>query len=384
MARYNTVITSATASSAAAFTSPGSGAFTKLTGSSYTVTIGDPVLFSGLSQTFYNAASGTVTLTFTTAGGGVFVGPGGSGTVNQSLSTGTTITCYSDGTNWVTLGAGAGGPLIATSGSFSSDVSLTGTTPTINFNNSNPTIATNNASSTANIFTTNVTTLNIGNAASTIALGVNAGTTTLKGTLSFAGSSSGTVKFIAPATAGTQSYTLPSAAPGTDGYALVSTTGGTMSWAPAGATVSDDSSTATLYPTFFTATSGAATALKVSSGKMTFNASSGLLTVTSLTESSSRALKMNINPIDNALDAVLQLKGVTYDRKDGTSQNEAGLIAEQVNKILPNLVTKDAKGKPTGIHYTKLTAYLIEAVKSLQLEINDLSKQLKKTQKGGK
>jgi hypothetical protein len=91
---------------------------------------------------------------------------------------------------------------------------------------------------------------------------------------------------------------------------------------------------------------------------------------------------MNINPIDNALDAILQLKGVTYDRKDGTSQNEAGLIAEQVNKILPNLVTKDAKGKPTGIHYTKLTAYLIEAVKSLQSEINDLSKQLKKNTKG--
>jgi hypothetical protein len=106
--------------------------------------------------------------------------------------------------------------------------------------------------------------------------------------------------------------------------------------------------------------------------------------VTNITESSSKALKMNINPIDNALDAILKLKGVTYDRKDGTSQNEAGLIAEQVNKILPNIVSKDEKGKPTGIHYTKLTAYLIEAVKSLQSEINVLSKELKKTQKGGK
>jgi hypothetical protein len=93
---------------------------------------------------------------------------------------------------------------------------------------------------------------------------------------------------------------------------------------------------------------------------------------------------MNINPIDNALETVLKLKGVTYDRKDGSSQNEAGLIAEQVNKILPNLVSKDEKGKPTGIHYTKLTAYLIEAIKVMQSEINDLSKQLKKTNKGVK
>ena len=384
MARYNTVISSATASTTAAFTSPGSGAFTKLTGSSYSVTIGDPVLFAGQNQTFYNAASGTVTLTFSTTGGGTFVGPGGSGTTSQTLSTGTTITLYSDGTNWVTLGAGAGGPLIATTGAFSSDVTLTGTTPTINFNNTNPTIATNSASSTATLFNTNVTTLNIGGAATTIALGTNAGTTTLKGTLSFAGSSSGTVKFVAAAAAGSTTYTWPSADASSSGYALVSNASGTLSWAAAGATIVDDSSTTTLYPVMGTITSGSLTAGKVSSSKFTFNASSGTLTVTAITESSSRTLKMNINPIDNALDAILKLKGVTYDRKDGTSQNEAGLIAEQVNKILPNIVSKDEKGKPTGIHYTKLTAYLIEAVKALQSEIDDLSKQLKKTQKGGK
>jgi hypothetical protein len=384
MARYNTVITSATAAAAADFTSPGTGAFTKLTGSSYTVTIGDPVLFSGQNQTFYNAASGTVTLNFSTTGSGNFVGPGGSGTKNQTLSTGTTITLYSDGTNWVTLGAGAGGPLIATTGSFSSDVTLTGATPTLNFNNTAPTIATNSASSTATIFNTNVTTLNIGGAATTIAMGVNAGTTTLKGKLSFAGSSSGTISFQAAAAAGSVTYTWPSADASSSGYALVSNASGTLSWAAAGATITDDTSTTTLYPVMGTSTSGSLTAAKVSSSKFTFNANSGTLTVTALTESSSRALKMNINPIDNALDAILKLKGVTYDRKDGTSQNEAGLIAEQVNKILPNIVSKDAKGKPTGIHYTKLTAYLIEAVKAMQEEINDLSKQLKLSNKGTK
>jgi hypothetical protein len=69
----------------------------------------------------------------------------------------------------------------------------------------------------------------------------------------------------------------------------------------------------------------------------------------------------------------MQLAGVTYDRKDN-NEHEAGLIAEQVYKIIPDLVSLDADGKPHGIKYTKLTAYLLEAIKSLNKEINDLKK----------
>jgi integrase/recombinase XerC len=68
----------------------------------------------------------------------------------------------------------------------------------------------------------------------------------------------------------------------------------------------------------------------------------------------------------------LSLNGVTYDRKDGSAKKEAGLIAEEVNQILPNLVTKDKEGNPEGINYTKLTAYLIEAVKELKNELDSL------------
>jgi hypothetical protein len=92
----------------------------------------------------------------------------------------------------------------------------------------------------------------------------------------------------------------------------------------------------------------------------------------SITESSSIALKENVAPIENALDAIMRLVGVTYDRRDGSKQHEAGLIAEEVDKVLPNIVTKDQDGNPDAIHYTKLTAYLIEAVKSLKAEINSL------------
>ena len=377
MARYNTVISSATASTTAAFTSPGSGAFTTLTGTSYTVTIGDPTLFAGQSQTFYNAASGTITLSFTTAGGGVFRGPGSSGSTSQTLSTGTTITLFSDGTNWVTLGAG-GGPITATTGAFSSDITMSGATPTINFNNTAPTISTNSASSTAAVFNTNATTVNIGGAATTINAGAQNTSSVFNvfNRMSIRGSTSGSVTFAAPATAGSVVYTLPSADAASSGYALVSNGSGTLSWAAAGATITDDSTTTTLYPTMSTGTSGSLTAARVSSSKMTFNALSGTLTVTGLTESSSIALKEQVNPMTDALNSVLQLCGVTYDRKDGSRKNEAGLIAEDVVNVLPNLVTCDKDGKPEGINYTKLSAYLIEAIKSLKIEINEL--------KGGK
>jgi len=53
--------------------------------------------------------------------------------------------------------------------------------------------------------------------------------------LVLSGDTSGTVTLAAPTVAGTQSYTLPTAAPVANGYALTSTTGGVMSWAAASA-----------------------------------------------------------------------------------------------------------------------------------------------------
>jgi hypothetical protein len=91
-----------------------------------------------------------------------------------------------------------------------------------------------------------------------------------------------------------------------------------------------------------------------------------------LTELSSISLKENINPITNALETISMLVGVTYDRKDGTAIQRPGLIAEEVEKILPNVVIKDDAGTPSGISYTNLVAYLIESIKELKAEIDVL------------
>ena len=184
--------------------------------------------------------------------------------------------------------------------------------------------------------------------------------------------SSNWVAFQAPATvAANVTWTLP-AADGTAGQALTTNASGVLSWATNTVTVSDETTNATRYLSFTAGTSGTASTLYVSSTKFTVNPSTGVLTTVSITESSSIALKENINPIENALDSIMRLVGVTYDRRDGSKKEEAGLIAEEVDKILPNLVTKDQDGRPDAIHYTKLTAYLIEAVKSLKAEINSL------------
>jgi hypothetical protein len=184
--------------------------------------------------------------------------------------------------------------------------------------------------------------------------------------------SSNWVALQAPATVVSNvTWTLP-ATDGTSGQALTTNASGTLSWATNTVSISDEVSNNTRYLSFAAATSGTVSTFYVSSSKFTVNPSTGVLTTVSITESSSIALKENIAPIENALDSIMRLVGVTYDRRDGSKKEEAGLIAEEVNKILPNLVTKDQNGNPDAIHYTKLTAYLIEAVKSLKAEINSL------------
>jgi len=90
-----------------------------------------------------------------------------------------------------------------------------------------------------------------------------------------------------------------------------------------------------------------------------------------ITESSSIRYKTNIETVKYGLDKVLQLRGVTYDKKD-TGIRELGLIAEEVNEILPDVVIKNEEGEPDSVSYGRLTAVLIEAVKDLQAQINEL------------
>ena len=185
--------------------------------------------------------------------------------------------------------------------------------------------------------------------------------------------SSNWVAFQAPATVSSNiTWTLP-ATDGTTGQFLSTNASGTLSWGSGSLSLSDQTASATThYPLITTATSGTVTAANVTSTKFTFQPSTGTLTSTIFTESSSIALKENFTPIENALEKILQLTAWIYDRKDGSQKREAGLVVEDVYPIIPNVVSLDENGNPASINYSRFSAYLIEAIKSLNTEINEL------------
>ncbi len=80
-------------------------------------------------------------------------------------------------------------------------------------------------------------------------------------------------------------------------------------------------------------------------------------------------LKENINNLSNSLDKIKQLKGVKYNFKesfvgDVSKENELGLIAQDVEKVLPEAVKTNEFGTK-GIVYTNIIPVLIEAIKEL-------------------
>jgi len=96
----------------------------------------------------------------------------------------------------------------------------------------------------------------------------------------------------------------------------------------------------------------------------------GLVLAGTYGQLSSAALKTNVRTIDQALDLVNRLRGVRFDWKEGGKPG-VGLIAEEVEKVIPELVTHDATdGKVTGVQYSNVVAVLVEAMKSQQSTID--------------
>jgi len=90
-----------------------------------------------------------------------------------------------------------------------------------------------------------------------------------------------------------------------------------------------------------------------------------------ITENSSVRYKENVETIKYGLDKVLQMRGVTYDKKDN-GVKEVGVIAEEIYEVLPEVVLKNEEGEIDSVSYGRITAVLIEAIKDLKKEIEDL------------
>jgi len=91
---------------------------------------------------------------------------------------------------------------------------------------------------------------------------------------------------------------------------------------------------------------------------------------------SSRRWKTDIEPIENALDKVKALQGVAYRQKDG-GERQIGLIAEDVGKIVPEVVQYEENMiDAQSVDYARLVALLIEGMKEQETHIRSLQDQI--------
>jgi hypothetical protein len=104
----------------------------------------------------------------------------------------------------------------------------------------------------------------------------------------------------------------------------------------------------------------------------------GRLKTLGINELSDVRYKKDIQTLTNALANVEKLRGVSYDwkqaefpQKNFEAKHQIGLIAQELEKVYPELVNTDAEGYKS-VDYTKLVAVLIEAVKEQQVEISNL------------
>ncbi len=101
----------------------------------------------------------------------------------------------------------------------------------------------------------------------------------------------------------------------------------------------------------------------------------GTTTATAFMYSSDVRLKHDISRIDDPLAVIEQLRGVSF-LWNRDNNHTYGLIAQEVEQVLPELVATDADGYKS-VAYGNLIPFLIEAIKVQQSEIDELKKESK-------
>ena len=163
---------------------------------------------------------------------------------------------------------------------------------------------------------------------------------------------------------------------GSSGQVLSSTGTGIQWITPAsGFAVTDDTTTnSTYYPVFVNATSGTPGQTSVSSTNLNFNPSTGNFFATQFTSLSDISKKTNIRTIENSIEIIKQLEGVRFNWIDNNKPS-LGLIAQEVEKVLPELVETNEEGIKS-ISYSNMIGILIEAIKEQQIRIEELEEKV--------
>jgi len=161
--------------------------------------------------------------------------------------------------------------------------------------------------------------------------------------------------------------------------------------------VSTSSTTTTQYIGFLTTSSGVTTSILAdttltyipSSGNLGIGTTnptskihvigntyiSGILTATDINSASDIRLKTNIKPFENALEKIVQINGVSFNWIENNAKS-GGIIAQDVEKVFPELVNG---GDHKTVNYNGLIGVLVESIKELKQEIEDLKLRLNET-----
>lgn len=161
---------------------------------------------------------------------------------------------------------------------------------------------------------------------------------------------------------------------GSSGTALISN-GSTATWEDISIPlINDDSSNAELFPLFINTSSGRLTTVYISGNKLSWNPNSGVLTVVDLNSTSDIREKTSLSKIDDPISILKKIEGYSFNWKE-TGNKSYGVIAQYLEEILPELVGENDRGMK-NVRYLPLIAILIEGIKDLSAQIEEIKNQL--------
>jgi hypothetical protein len=91
---------------------------------------------------------------------------------------------------------------------------------------------------------------------------------------------------------------------------------------------------------------------------------------------SSIVFKTDIVPLNHGIEVIEQLDAVNWNWKDGSNEPDIGFVAEDVAKVMPDLVFHNKSGEVEGINYDLIVVPLVNAVKTQQEQIEQLTGEL--------
>jgi hypothetical protein len=102
-----------------------------------------------------------------------------------------------------------------------------------------------------------------------------------------------------------------------------------------------------------------------------------------VTAFSDARLKDNVETIDNALDKVTSMRGVTFTRNDNPDGGrQMGVIAQELQDIIPEVVkVNDDELNTLSVSYGNIVGVLIEAIKEQQVQIEGMQKEITELKK---